>query len=256
MLCIQILLKTQILLWIVYSQPITQKNNMTNLADLRDQFISHSIPGKTFAEVGGLWGTINEKVSVAHKYNATSLTMIDVSPEDGELWQKFDQRMRDLGITEYRCISQDICSWELNNTIEPFDVVHCSGVLYHHANPMIMLESLYKITRCHLILTSAITQELIENEQGRYQIPPSSVIFVPSLNERERAILKTYWQNTGVTVAYGITEKVTYNLEDFGPWWWLPTASAMRAMCEATGFKVIDSGLTWNNNAQTLLLSV
>jgi hypothetical protein len=104
-------------------------------------------------------------------------------------------------------------------------------------------------------LLPAITQERIENEQGCYQIPPSGVLFVPSLNEVERNVLKTYWKKYEVS-AYGLTEKVAYELDDFGPWWWLPTASAMKAMCEVAGFIVLDGNLTWNNNAQTLLLSV
>ena len=224
--------------------------------DLRDKFISQTVSGKTFADVGGLWGTVNEKVSVAYKSNATSIAMIDVSPEGGDLWEKFHQHMRtNLGINDYQSISQDICNFNSESNIDPFDVVHCSGVLYHHPNPMLILASLRKITKHRLILTSAITQEVVENEHGRYQIPSSSVLFVPSISEKERAILKTYWQDVGATV-YGITEKVAYNLEDFGPWWWLPTQSSMKSMCEAVGFKVLESGLTWNNNAQTLLLSV
>jgi hypothetical protein len=40
--------------------------------DLRDQYISKVVTDKTFAEVGGLWGTINEKISVAYQYGAAS----------------------------------------------------------------------------------------------------------------------------------------------------------------------------------------
>jgi hypothetical protein len=228
---------------------------MPSYNDLRDEFIARVVNGKTFADVGGLWGTVNEKASIAHQLDATAVTMIDVTPLNGDLWQKFDNRMQSLGIEKYHRISRDVCDLRIGDIGQPYDVVHCSGVLYHHPNPMTLLIALRRILSQNLILTSAITQEVIENENGRYQIPPSGVLFVPALSDMERSILSTYWSKIGV-VAHGLTEKCTYNVADFGPWWWLPTAKALEAMCVAAGFKVVDRGLTWSNNACTLLLSV
>ncbi len=228
---------------------------MTNL-DLRDSLIAKTVNGKTFAEVGGLFGTVSEKISVAHRAGATDLTMIDIHAEGGELWEKFHQRMNDFYINNYHCISQDVTEFHSQEITNKFDVVHCSGVLYHHPNPMLLLKSLQNITRTYLILSSIITPELIENEKGVYQIPPSGVIFVPSLNEQERAVLKRYWESVGYVV-YGITEKLEFALEDYSPWWWwLPTTTAMKSMCEVMGFKILEAGLIWENKGQTLLLSL
>lgn len=105
------------------------------------------------------------------------------------------------------------------------------------------------------MLTSSITQEIVENENGRYAIPPSGVMFVPALSDCEREILKRYWEGMGA-VAYGLTERIRYRLDDFGAWWWLPTAPALVAMCETAGFKVLDHGATWGKNALVLLLRV
>jgi tetratricopeptide (TPR) repeat protein len=225
--------------------------------DIRDRYIARVVKAKTFAEVGGLWGTINEKVSVASKYGATSLTMIDVTPISDHLWQDFCDRMTSLNIANYHCISQDITKIKLAEIGEAYDVVHCAGVLYHHAHPMQILVGLHQITGKHLILTSAITQQVIENEWGRYEIPASGVIFIPALDEAERAILTAYWQPYlyGSPII-GLTEKAVFDINDFGPWWWLPTASALEAMCKVAGFKVLDKGLTWDNNALTLLLGI
>ena len=38
------------------------------MSDVRDTYISQVVAGKSFADVGGLWGTVNEKVSVAHTH--------------------------------------------------------------------------------------------------------------------------------------------------------------------------------------------
>ena len=225
--------------------------------DIRDRYIARVVKGKTFAEVGGLWGTVSEKVSVANKYGAVSLTMIDAMPASIHWWQDFRDRMTSLNIANYNCINRDITQIQLAEIGEPYDVVHCAGVLYHHPHPLQILTSLRQITGEYLILTSAITQEVIENERGRYEIPASGVIFIPALGEAERAILTAYWQqHTDGAPILGVIQKAVFDINDFGPWWWLPTASALESMCKVAGFKVLDKGLTWNNNALTLLLGV
>jgi SAM-dependent methyltransferase len=228
----------------------------THVSDLRDQFIGRVVSNKTFAEVGGLWGTVNEKLSVAHSFNASSLTMIDLASQDQDpmdLWGKFKQRMVDLQISNYSCIdNQDICSFLPDEKTPQFDVVHCSGVLYHHPNPLLVLQSLWKITRSHLILASAVTRESIRNENGEYYIPRSAALLVPALSGQEFSVHKAHWDR--VAPGYGITEKYQYSIDDFAPWWWLPTPDALVAMCEVVGFKVLDLGLGWAENALILLL--
>jgi 2-polyprenyl-3-methyl-5-hydroxy-6-metoxy-1,4-benzoquinol methylase len=224
--------------------------------DIRDRYIARVVKGKTFAEVGGLWGTVSEKVSVASKYGAVSLTMIDAMPVSLNWWQDFHDRMTSLNIANYHCINQDITQIQLADIGEPYEVVHCAGVLYHHPHPLQILVALRQITREHLIFTSAITQEVIENEFGRYEIPASGVMFIPALDDAERAILTAYWRPYNNNQLIGITEKAVFDINDFGPWWWLPTATALEAMCKVAGFKVLDKGLTWNNNALTLLLGI
>ncbi|MEP6518457.1 tetratricopeptide repeat protein [Microcoleus vaginatus] len=225
--------------------------------DIRDRYIARVVKGKTFAEVGGLWGTVSEKVSVASKYGAVSLTMIDAMPASLHWWQDFHARMTSLNIANYHCINQDITQIQLADIGEPYDVVHCAGVLYHHPHPLQILVALRQITREHLVFTSAITQEVIENELGCYEIPASGVMFIPALDDAERAILTAYWRTyINNNALIGITEKAVFDMDNFAPWWWLPTATALEAMCKVAGFNVLDKGLTWDNNALTLLLGI
>src|SRR6266480_6992278 len=101
------------------------------MSDPRDEFISCVVKGRSFAEVGGLWGTVNEKVSVARDRGAKSLTMIDVTPRENDLWEKFLTRMTELDIPNVDCISADIIEKATARDHPAFDVVHCSGILYH-----------------------------------------------------------------------------------------------------------------------------
>ena len=105
-------------------------------ADPRDEFITQVVEGLSFAEVGGLWGTVNEKCSVAHRYGAASLDMIDITPEGNELWQRFGDRMLDLGVPEVRCTSADLLDLAARTDCPSYDVVHCSGILYHISDPV------------------------------------------------------------------------------------------------------------------------
>ena len=145
------------------------------MRDVRDTYISQVVAGKSFADVGGLWGTVNEKVSVAHAHGARGLTMVDVSPRDSELWELFDERRRTLRVPAVECVSADILTLVEGDPCPQFDVVHCSGVLYHMPEPMQFLRALRKITREALVLTSAITATRVEGAEGVLELPAAAM---------------------------------------------------------------------------------
>lgn len=200
---------------------------------------------------------VNEKCSVASRNGAVSIKMVDILAEDDSHWVKFQNRMSSFGVQDYKCISADIGSPGFDCSVAKSDIVHCSGVLYHHPDPMLMLSKLREMTGEYLVLTSVISQERVENRKGTFQVPPSGVVFVPSLRDEERDVLKVYWQeDVGIDVARGIIDKVPYDLSKSGPWWWLPTENALRSMIEVAGFEIESSDLTWSGNALTSLLKI
>lgn len=225
------------------------------MSDPRDQYIGKVVKGKSFADVGGLWGTVNEKVSVAHRYGASSLAMIDISGP--ELWAPFEERRQALGLPEVRCIRGDVIALAETSPGPKFDVVHCSGLLYHMPNPMQLLVALRKMTSEYLVFTSAVSSTVVKSDQGVLEVPRAAALFVPALQGKEREILSSYWQRFVGNGAIGLTHAAaSWNPDDFAPWWWLPTVEALRAMCEVTGFHCKDGAHFWNNNAYVLLLSV
>src|SRR5262249_28264127 len=143
---------------------------------------------RSFVDVGGLWGTVNEKVTVAAKHHAARLAMLDISPPGSPWWEPFRARLAEADGLECRCISDDICVAASRADLL-YDVVHCSGVLYHHPNPVLLLSSLRRITRRHLILTSAVLPESVSNACGSFHLPSSGAVFIPALNSQEREIL-------------------------------------------------------------------
>jgi Methyltransferase domain len=226
------------------------------MTDPRDQYIHRVASGRTFAEVGGLWGTLNERVSVAHAAGARQLTMIDLSPAGSHWWMKFRERCRDLSVPAAAEVSGEILQLAAQPNPPRFDVVHCSGVLYHMPDPIRFLCALRRLTGEHLILTSSITADLIANEAGILRVPSGSALFIPALTPPELAVVRADWLPLVGENAGGITCPATWRADDFGPWWWLPTIGALKAMCEAAGFRVLDGQTVWDDHAYTVLLGV
>lgn len=225
--------------------------------DVRDRFVQQVVTGKTFAEVGGLWGTVNEKASVAHAAGATELTMIDISLPGSHWWQEFEKRRVALNVPPVASVSGDVMQLAETDPSLRFDVVHCSGILYHVPNPLHFLKCLRTITREYLILTSSITETEITNDAGRLTVPAGSALFLPALSPAEKAVLKAHWSRIVPESAHGLTVEIPrWRLDDFGPWWWLPTTEALAAMCRVVGFDVRGLERTWNGYAATLLLQV
>jgi 2-polyprenyl-3-methyl-5-hydroxy-6-metoxy-1,4-benzoquinol methylase len=226
------------------------------VGDPRDHFIGRVARGRSFADVGGLYGTVSEKVSVAHSHGATELAMIDIVPEGNELWQAFSDRMQHLGISGYETISDSILDLAESPDHPRYDVVHCTGVLYHMPDPMRLLSALRKITREYLVLGSAVTATSISGNGETLEVPSAASLFIPALKEHEKAILEGYWRPFVGSDALGLTrEQGTWDVEDFAPWWWLPTVDCMRSMCESAGFDYEGGAHYWNDNAYVVLLS-
>jgi hypothetical protein len=224
------------------------------MTDPRDQYIHRVVSGRTFAEVGGLWGTRNERVSVAHAGGARQLTMIDLSPADSHWWPKFRERCQTLSVPAAHELSAEILCLAEQPAPPVFDVVHCSGVLYHMPDPMRFLTALRRLTREYLVLTSSITADLIANESGILRVPSGGALFIPALTPTELAIVRADWLPLVGENAGGITCPAVWRADDFGPWWWLPTIGCLKAMCEAAGFRVLDGETLWNDHAYTVLL--
>lgn len=225
------------------------------MSDPRDEFISRVVKGKTFADLGGLWGTVNEKVSVAHEHGASALTMIDRITEVEAEWQLFKDRCQSLGVPNVECICKDILALADDPPFPQYDVVHCAGVLYHIPDPMRLMETLRKITREHLVLTSVITPTRVEADGDILEIPEGACLFIPALQGKELAIVKSYWQRFVRNGAVGVTSEIS-NWQDtqYVPWWWLPTVTALKSMATAAGFEFLDGSYFWNDNAYVQLL--
>jgi hypothetical protein len=223
--------------------------------DIRDQFIAQVVPGKRFVDIGGLWGEVNEKVSVAAELGAIEVTMMDIVPQGHELWHSFSDRVRARSI-DAECVTANLNEFDtIAAHAGRFDVVHCSGILYHCPNPLHTLAQLRALAGESVVLTSTVVPERTQSSVGQVDLGEGGLRLVPHLNARDRSIFAAYWNERGVTGIGGLDVDAIWDVSDYNPWWWFLTPSALRQMAEAVGFGVLDEGPFWGGLAHTLLLT-
>jgi hypothetical protein len=221
---------------------------------IREEWVAAAAAGKSFAEVGGLWGTVNEQVTVAARAGATATTMIDVAPEDGtdeDLWRLFRERAASLGVTDTTCVKGSINDVETVKRVGSFDVVSCSGVIYHCPQPLHTLRQLRAITRETLILGTATIPETVSSPAGTVSVEPGAALLVPAMTESHRAVLGQWLREVGGVQALGVNYPMQsgWALDDYGAWWWFFTRDYVAAMLRIAGFEVENVASYWDGRA-------
>jgi 2-polyprenyl-3-methyl-5-hydroxy-6-metoxy-1,4-benzoquinol methylase len=212
-----------------------------------DALIRELVAGKDFADVGGLWGIMNEKVSCAANAKARSVTMIDITSEDAELWQQFREWCAERDVSNCRCIAADIHDDALGAACGPFDVVHCNGLLYHCARPLSALDRLRRLCAEHLILGTAVISTSTAGQSRSIQCEAGGALFVPGLLEKQREAAASYFHEVGAETMIGLDEPCDWNIDKYDPWWWLFTVEHVRGLLNVSGFNVRATWMTWND---------
>lgn len=228
------------------------------MADKKDHWIETLARGKSFMDIGGLWGTRNEKVSVALKAGASKATMADIAPLDHALWSDFDAHCQRMNVSGYGRTQLDIVEPPADSAGLVHDVVHCSGIIYHVPDPYRMLANLRRLAGEHLILTSMVVPERIANGAGTLDFPADRATFVPSLRDSTRAIVAAHFDALGLSVA-AINQPLDEawrwpdGTPNYGPWWWLMSPAFLRGLLEVAGFAIEDECWSWEQRSYSFL---
>ena len=166
---------------------------------LKDEWIRQMIPGKSFADIGGLGGSaVNETVTTALEAGASEATLIDVLPLDHPFWKDFEERCRERDLENYRKLQEDVNRLDPDQT-GTFEMVHCSGVLYHMPDPVSTILRLRSVTERYLILSSAVVPDRITTSEGAdLHLPSGCALFVPALGGAVAEALRQHWSACGV----------------------------------------------------------
>ncbi len=185
--------------------------------------------GKSFADIGALWGVDGLNSFVAEESGARRIVALDIYPAS----EKFiEEKKRRNSKVEF--VQGDVNLTDTTNKVGVCDVVLCSGVLYHTPDPIHLLTRLRAITGEILILNTASIPEVhgLRN----------AAIFYPFLPENQRKI----W-NRGIGSQKAITGPYEPQ-EGYGNWFWGMTPSCLESMLQCAGFEVIEKHITaWNS---------
>jgi hypothetical protein len=171
---------------------------------MREQLVAHHARGASFADIGAMWNVHGAIAFAAERAGATRVTALDVMAPSAEF------RRRAEG-SSVRFVQGDLHDPRTMDEVGLHDVVWCSGVLYHAPHPVLTLERLRAITGRTLLLATEVLP-----------LPGRFAAFAPAR-----------WMHPGRPMPFDAGK-------GYAPWWWLPTAGAVRAMLAATGFTVVE----------------
>ena len=153
--------------------------------------ISKVVGDKSFLDIGGLWGTVNERVSVAAKAGAKFTAMADIQPLNHQLWDRFFARLTDEGVTCDKIFSQDLLNKEFASTVGTFNIVHCSGIIYHIPNPFHAIDQILSVAKQEAFINTTVIPSEIKTESGELHVPLGAALFVPAMQSDQ----KISWRN-------------------------------------------------------------
>jgi hypothetical protein len=201
----------------------------------RIRWVREHAPGKSFADIGGVFKLVGDMAFLAEEVGATSVTLFDVGdvdlPCEGHLeWGIFAEKAKERG-SKVRYVQGDIEEPVSAERIGVHDVVFFSGVLYHSPNPVLQLLQLRQITG-ELAFISTLTIP---------EIPgfPHACVFYPYLSDEERLPYAAgySWSADLLGVGAPVDERPMYG---YGNCYWGITRSALLAMLRVARFEVVE----------------
>jgi 2-polyprenyl-3-methyl-5-hydroxy-6-metoxy-1,4-benzoquinol methylase len=190
--------------------------------DRLPEYIRRHAPGRSFADIGCMWGVNGEYAFIAEEAGATSVTAVDVFGPTPE----FEEKHRARG-SRVDFVLGDITRADTLDRIGEVDVVFCAGVLYHHPSPFDVLVALRRICRETLILRTSTIPEV----RGLR----NAAVYFPMLDARSRELWNL--KSLGLIHQAGISNEFQPS-EGYSNWFWGLTPSCLESLLKTAGFRV------------------
>lgn len=189
--------------------------------DPRVDMINRYAGGKSFADIGCMWGVNGLYSFIAEDAGASKIVAVDIYPESDEYLNEHSRRE-----SRVQFVQGDVNLKQTMDSVGISDIVFCAGVLYHTPNPFDLLSRLRMMSGELLILQTQMIPEIpgIRNLS----------VFYPFLEENQRKI----WQHqeSGQRAITGPYEPQS----GYGNNFWGVTPSCVEAMLKCAGFTVIE----------------
>jgi hypothetical protein len=185
-------------------------------------YIRDLAPGRTFVDIGCMWGVNGAHAFAAEAAGARSVTAVDVfgpTPEFDAAWRERRSRVR--------FVLGDCTDRSVIDLVGAHQIVFCAGVLYHHPSPFDLLVALRRLCTETLILRSSTIPEI----DGL----PNAAIYFPLLPDEARRTWDL--QSLGVLHQAGISARFD-PADGYGNWFWGLTPSCLVSLLQTAGFAI------------------
>ena len=107
----------------------------------RETLIRRIAPGRSFLDLGGMWSVHGRAAFLAEEAGASRVAIFDGMDPTEEFSEEHESRSSSV-----RFIQGDLHDAVAIEGLGRFDVVWCTGVLYHTPNPFLAIEHLRRLT--------------------------------------------------------------------------------------------------------------
>ena len=186
------------------------------------EYIRSYAPGRSFVDIGCMWGVNGEHAFIAEEAGATVVKAVDVFGPTPEFEAKKQARN-----SAVEFILGDVSHPKTLARVGMVDVVFCAGVLYHHPSPFDLLVAFRRMCSQTLILRTSTIPEI----KGL----PNAAVYFPMLKPQDRQL----WNlaSLGLGCQVGITDGFEPQA-GYGNWFWGLTPSGLTSLLATAGFRV------------------
>ena len=169
------------------------------IADVQERLIRSYAPGRSFADIGCIWGVDGAFAFLAEEAGATRVTAMDIRPRTEAYLAEEHRRS-----SAVRFVRGDLHKPSTVEEVGVHDVVWCSGVMYHTPHVFLAMEHLLKMCREYLIVGT----------KGIPSVPglPGAAVYYPGLDARERKACEA--------IAGSVASKPYMQGRVLGNWFW------------------------------------
>jgi 2-polyprenyl-3-methyl-5-hydroxy-6-metoxy-1,4-benzoquinol methylase len=187
------------------------------------EYIQARARGKSFVDVGCMWGVNGEYAFVAEEAGATRVKGIDVFGPTPEFEATHRERSSDVEF-----ILGDATDPAVIGRVGEVDVVFCAGVLYHHPSPFDLLVALRHMCRETLILRTSTIPEMPGTR--------NMAVYWPMLTSQQRRQWghKRLWNAEMLAITTPFVPA-----EGYGNCFWGMTPSCVAALLQTAGFRPV-----------------
>jgi hypothetical protein len=191
----------------------------------RRRLVAELAPGRSFVDVGGMWNAHGEIAFAAEEAGAERVVLFDAMDATPEF--EAERERRDSSVAYVR---GDLHDRAAIDALGAFDVVWCAGVVYHTPNPLLQLDHLRRLCGSRLLLGSHVIPE----------VPglPGACVYYPAASDSERRSFRSAHGGDDAPGCLGVTEPFD-PAAGFGNYWFGITPSALRAMLDTAGFRIL-----------------